>query len=232
MCSTASMPPVHAEIISEVSKVRRRRKTNRLILPTLLRTLRPHPLEEELGILRLDPRRNAMSQVDDPPTLDPLLRTRQEPVLPPRKLPHLFPNRILTTQQHTRVAVPLQRDPSLRVLPREPRRDGPVESDSLVAALGKGGELCGRGRAFGEDGHGGAGEVERGEFWTDEGGDETEVGEDEGVETVRSEAVGVGVENLEELQSGEGEYVGREREEGRGDAPEHQPEPVRRDTLR
>jgi hypothetical protein len=92
----------------------------------------------------------------------------------------------------------------------------------LVAALGEGGELSGRGGAFGEDGHGGTGDTESGEFRADEGGDKTEVGEDVGVETVRGEAVGVGVEDLKELveqresaQDGNSRKRERERERKR-----------------
>lgn len=140
-----------------------------------------------------------MAQVDDPTTFQSLLGTGEEPILAPNQLSDLALDALPAGVQHWRIEVALKGNTTLGSFTSRTRSDAPIETDGRVTDRGERSELGRSVGALGKDGHGRDGDVESGELGLDELGKEGEVREDEGVESGRSEDVGVGIKDLEEL---------------------------------
>jgi hypothetical protein len=137
-----------------------------------------------------------VSEVHDPPSTEPLLRTCEEAILAPHEVAHLRLDRIPPAVQDCRVHVALEGHSSFRGDASLAGRDGPVDADARVADFGEGEELGGGVGALGEDGHRRDGDAEGFEVRGDECGEEGEIVVDEGGELVGGEASGVRVEYL------------------------------------
>ena len=87
-----------------------------------------HAFEEEPEVLRVNSRRDAMSQVCDPRSR---LLTAFETPTHPLNLPL---NRFLPTVQHVRIQVPLERNAWADDFPSNGRVDAPVQPDYIVTA--------------------------------------------------------------------------------------------------
>ena len=154
-----------------------------------------HAFEEELEVVRVDPRRNPMSQVRDPRLcLFATLETLARPL-------NFSLDRFFPSIQYVRIQVALERDTCADGLPSDGRFNTPVQPDHVVTA-GLSDIFQRAVRPLREEGERNNRKPLGLQLLPDLCGDVSEGGQRELGEIVRREFTGPRVENLKELKGG------------------------------